>query len=52
PAAWPSDSATRDELVREHGVPTRVRMNCSGKHAVIFSPVRRSMTSRMCCCRG
>ena len=33
PPAWPSDSATRDELVREHGQETRVRMNCSGKHA-------------------
>lgn len=36
PAAWPSDSATRDELVREHGEPARVRMNCSGKHAAML----------------
>jgi L-asparaginase II len=36
PASWPSDSATRDDLVREHGEPTRVRMNCSGKHAAML----------------
>ncbi|WP_435744129.1 asparaginase [Microbacterium sp. PMB16] len=36
PAAWPSDSATRDELVREHGETARVRMNCSGKHAAML----------------
>lgn len=36
PPAWPSDSATRDELVREHGEAARVRMNCSGKHAAML----------------
>lgn len=36
PAAWPSDTATRDGLVREHGSPTRIRMNCSGKHAAML----------------
>ena len=36
PPAWPSDSATRDELVREHGQVARVRMNCSGKHAAML----------------
>ncbi len=36
PPAWPSDSATRDEMVREHGSPTRIRMNCSGKHAAML----------------
>ncbi|MGF3055725.1 asparaginase [Microbacterium sp. YY-01] len=36
PPAWPSDSATRDELVRDHGAPARVRMNCSGKHAAML----------------
>lgn len=36
PPAWPSDSATRDELVREHGQEARVRMNCSGKHAAML----------------
>lgn len=36
PPAWPTDSATRDELVREHGQEARVRMNCSGKHAAML----------------
>jgi len=36
PPAWPSDSATRDEMVREHGEPSRVRMGCSGKHAAML----------------
>ncbi|MET0734748.1 MAG: asparaginase [Microbacterium sp.] len=37
PPAWPSDTATRDELVREHAQPSRLRMNCSGKHAAMLS---------------
>ena len=36
PAAWPSDTATRDELVRELGQRERIRMNCSGKHATML----------------
>lgn len=36
PPAWPSDPATRDELVRELGQPQRIRMNCSGKHAAML----------------
>lgn len=36
PAAWPSDSSTRDDMVREHGQPGRLRMNCSGKHAAML----------------
>ncbi len=36
PAAWPTDSATRDELARDHAAPARVRMNCSGKHAAML----------------
>lgn len=36
PAAWPTHSATRDELVRELGQPARIRMNCSGKHAAML----------------
>lgn len=36
PAAWPGDTATRDELVRELGQPQRIRMNCSGKHATML----------------
>jgi L-asparaginase II len=36
PAAWPSDQATRDELVRDHSEPSSIRMNCSGKHAAML----------------
>ena len=36
PPAWPGDTATRDELVRDLGQPARVRMNCSGKHATML----------------
>ncbi|WP_243224978.1 asparaginase [Microbacterium sp. CIAB417] len=36
PPAWPSDTTARDELVREHGSPARIRMNCSGKHAAML----------------
>lgn len=36
PPARPSDTATNDELVREHAEPTRIRMNCSGKHAAML----------------
>jgi len=36
PPAWPGDTATRDELVRGHAEPSRIRMNCSGKHAAML----------------
>src|SRR5690606_27878748 len=36
PPVWPSGSATRDEMVREHGQKARIRMNCSGKHAAML----------------
>ena len=36
PPAWPGDTATRDDMVRELGSPARVRMNCSGKHAAML----------------
>ncbi|GAB3604213.1 asparaginase [Microbacterium aureliae] len=36
PPAWPSDTATRDELIRERSTAARVRMNCSGKHAAML----------------
>jgi L-asparaginase II len=36
PPAWPGDTATRDDLVREHSEPARIRMNCSGKHAAML----------------
>ncbi|TQJ32560.1 asparaginase [Microbacterium sp. SLBN-146] len=37
PPAWPSDTPTRDELVRELVGQTRIRMNCSGKHAAMLA---------------
>lgn len=42
PPAWPSDTAARDELVRELGSPQRIRMNCSGKHAAMLLACRAS----------
>ncbi|WP_022878085.1 asparaginase [Microbacterium sp. B19] len=36
PAAWPGDQKTRDEVVRDHGGPSPLRMNCSGKHATML----------------
>jgi len=36
PPAWPGDQPTRDELVRDHAEPSRIRMNCSGKHAAML----------------
>ncbi len=36
PPAWPLDAATRDELVRDRAAPSRIRMNCSGKHAAML----------------
>ena len=36
PAAWPSDGATRDQLIRDGGERSRIRMNCSGKHAAML----------------
>ncbi len=36
PSVWPRDTATRDELVREHGQAARIRMDCSGKHAAML----------------
>ncbi|MFV0319992.1 MAG: asparaginase [Microbacterium sp.] len=42
PPAWPGDTATRDELVRAHAGPSRLRMNCSGKHAAMLLACRAS----------
>ena len=42
PPAWPGDRATRDELVRGHAEPSRLRMNCSGKHAAMLLACRAS----------
>lgn len=36
PHAWPGDTAARDELVREGLDRSRIRMNCSGKHAAML----------------
>lgn len=36
PAAWPTDTASRDEMVRDHAAPSSLRMNCSGKHAAML----------------
>ena len=33
PPDWPLDEAAKEELVRGGGHPTRLAMNCSGKHA-------------------
>ncbi len=40
PPAWPGDTATRDERVRELARPERIRMNCSGKHATMLVACR------------
>ncbi len=36
PPARPQDRPTADDLVREHLAPSRIRMNCSGKHAAML----------------
>ncbi|UJP11361.1 asparaginase [Microbacterium sp. KUDC0406] len=36
PPSWPGDSETRRELIRDHAEPSRIRMNCSGKHAAML----------------
>ena len=42
PEAWPSDSATRDAMVRRGEGQSRLRMNCSGKHAAMLLACRAS----------
>lgn len=37
PAAWPGDQEARDDLIRDHGAKSRIRMNCSGKHAAMLA---------------
>ena len=34
---WPEDEATRHRLIREGEGPSRVRSNCSGKHAAMLA---------------
>lgn len=36
PPSWPGDSDTRREMTRDHAEPSRIRMNCSGKHAAML----------------
>src|SRR5690606_5656703 len=36
PAAWPTDSATRREMMSDHAAQSRIRVNCSGKHALML----------------
>jgi L-asparaginase II len=40
PPAWPGDGATRDDMLRDHAEPSRIRMNCSGKHATMLLACR------------
>ncbi|MEU9872432.1 asparaginase [Actinomadura sp. NPDC048021] len=37
PPSWPEDEATRNALVRAGESESRVRMNCSGKHAAMLA---------------
>ncbi|GAA3926155.1 asparaginase [Microbacterium soli] len=36
PPAWPSDAATRTDMIADHAEQARIRMNCSGKHALML----------------
>ncbi|WP_270353153.1 asparaginase [Microbacterium testaceum] len=36
PVDWPEDEPTRERLIRDGEQRTRVRMNCSGKHAAML----------------
>ncbi|MET1052297.1 MAG: asparaginase, partial [Mycetocola sp.] len=36
PVDWPEDEATRERLIRGGELRSRVRMNCSGKHAAML----------------
>lgn len=37
PVDWPLDDAERDALLRADGGPSRLHMNCSGKHAAMLA---------------
>jgi L-asparaginase II len=37
PSDWPEDEATRHRMIRAGSSPSRVRMNCSGKHAAMLA---------------
>ncbi|MFD5214542.1 asparaginase [Microbacterium sp. NPDC058345] len=36
PPAWPSHARTRSEMIADHAGESRIRMNCSGKHALML----------------
>ncbi|UNK69601.1 asparaginase [Microbacterium sp. H1-D42] len=36
PVAWPSDANARRDMIRDHAEQSRIRMNCSGKHALML----------------
>ena len=41
PPDWPLDDVAKEDLVRRGGVPSRLAMNCSGKHAgMLLTAVR------------
>lgn len=42
PADWPEDEETRHRLIRAGEAPSRVRMNCSGKHAAMLAAAVRN----------
>ncbi|MEU5992301.1 asparaginase [Spirillospora sp. NPDC047418] len=37
PESWPLDPATQQAVARDGGGPSRMRMNCSGKHAAMLA---------------
>lgn len=42
PPAWPSNQAARDDMIRRGEGQSRLRMNCSGKHAAMLTACRAS----------
>lgn len=36
PPAWPSDASAYRRMIRDHDTQARIRMNCSGKHALML----------------
>ena len=42
PADWPEDEETRHRMIRAGEGPSRVRMNCSGKHAAMLATAVRN----------
>ncbi|MFI6262397.1 asparaginase [Micromonospora sp. NPDC051006] len=47
PVDWPEDEATRERLIRAGEQRSRIRMNCSGKHAaMLVAAVARGWSTR------